>query len=114
MESFVVCQDFKGGNYNDLPLEIGGFSDVRDYITANNQKNESDHQDSDETLSPAIVPFLACGDLSGFGPPGLVLDADKSYPMDSNDYIAPIAPPIDPPYETSIARQKDERQKKAF
>ena len=107
MESFVVCQQFKGGRYMDLPLEIGGFADIRDYIPKNDKEKEaaSDH------LPPAVVPFLACGDLSGFGPPGMILDADKSYPMDAKDYIAPIAPPIDPPYETSIARQKEERKK---
>ena len=60
-----------------------------------------------------VFKFVTCGDLSGFAPPGVVLDADKSYPMDSKDYIAPIAPPIDPPYETSIAREKEARQKKA-
>lgn len=108
MESFVVCQHFKGGRYMDLPLEIGGFADIRDYIP----KNDNEKEAASDPLPPAVVPFLACGDLSGFGPPGMILDADKSYPMEAKDYIAPIAPPIDPPYETSIARQKEERQKK--
>lgn len=114
MESFVVCQDFKGGNYTDLPLEIGGFADLREYVPKDDG-DEEEKQGSKNTseLSPAAIPFLACGDLTGFGPPGIILDADKSYPMDAKDYIAPIAPPIDPPYETSLARQKEERQKKA-
>ena len=112
MESFVVCQNFKGGRYTDLPLEIGGFADIRDFIPKG-EKEDKKREAFTSDLPPAIVPFIACGDLSGFAPPGTVLDADKSYPMDSKDYIAPIAPPIDPPYETSIARQKDERQKKA-
>jgi len=118
MEAFVVCQNFKGGRYMDLPLEIGGFEDIRDFVP----KRINDEEDEDDierrepfasNLPPAVVPFLACGDISGFAPPGTVLDADKSYPMDPKDYIAPIAPPIDPPYESSIARQKEERRKKA-
>lgn len=110
MESFVVCQNFIGGKYTDLPLEIGGFADVHDYVPKN--ENPEKRETVVTELAPAVVPFLACGDLSGFAPPGAILDADKSYPMDSKDYIAPIAPPIDPPYETSIARQKEQRQKK--
>eukprot|EP00977_Amphora_coffeiformis_P001952 scaffold370_cov176-Amphora_coffeaeformis.AAC.29 len=113
MESFVVCQNFKGGRYTDLPLEIGGFADIRDFVPKNSEDEEEIREASATNFPPAIVPFIACGDLSGFAPPGTVLDADKSYPMDPKDYIAPIAPPIDPPYETSIARQKEERQKKA-
>lgn len=119
MESFVVCQQFKGGVYMDLPLEIGGFADIRNYVSEeekdgdkNNAKQNTIQHHVPE-LPQEVVPFLACGDLSGFGPPGMVLDSDKSYEMDAKDYIAPIAPPIDPPYETSLARQKEERQKKA-
>ena len=95
----------------DLPLEIGGFADVRDYAPKDGDDAEEKEAQTASKLPPAVVPFLACGDLSGFGPPGMILDADKSYPMDAKDYIAPIAPPIDPPYETSIAKQKEERQK---
>lgn len=117
MESFVVCQSFKGGVYTDLPLEIGGFADIRNHIDQeakdeDGEKNRLGDVSAME-LPLAVVPFLACGDLSGFAPPGMVLDSDKSYPIDSSkDFVAPIAPPIDPPYETSIARQKEERQKK--
>ena len=117
MEAFVVCQHFKGGKYTDLPLQIGGFADVRDYIVADTDENDGDNDKREQKikteLPPAVVPFLACGDLSGFAPPGMILDADKSYPMDSKDYVAPIAPPIDPPYKTSIALHKQERQNKA-
>jgi tRNA (cytidine32/guanosine34-2'-O)-methyltransferase len=39
-----------------------------------------------------IVPFLACGDLSGF-------DADATYPASENyQYHSPSQLPIDPPY----------------
>ena len=95
----------------DLDLSIGGFADVRDSLP--DDAKEKNQEKSKSRLPPTVVPFLACGDLSGFAPRGAVLDSDKSYPMDAKDYIAPIAPPIDPPYETSSARQKEERQKKA-
>jgi hypothetical protein len=67
---------------------------------------------------------VACGDLSGYDNGGIdFLDSDKSYPIfqsavssdnQSDDvYIKPIAPPIKPPYENSIAKAKEERQKKS-
>jgi hypothetical protein len=63
-------------------------------------------------------------DSSGSKEP-MILDADKSYPVDAirtstevagaaatTNYIAPIAPPIEPPYQASIERQKQERRNK--
>ena len=69
-----------------------------------------------------VVPFVACGDLSGY-------DADMSYDLDAktsdglgdgNDGDAgdssgnraytplePVAPPIAPPYKTAIARERE-------
>lgn len=50
-------------------------------------------------LANLVVPFVACGDLSGFDP-------DKSYPLqlddDSKQYVyrAPVQPPIHPNYFT--------------
>ena len=64
---------------------------------------------------------MACGDLSGYDNTGFIkfLDADKSYPIEgtsdekdsSSKYIKPIAPPIKPPYESSIAKAREEKQK---
>lgn len=116
IESFVVCQDFKGGEYFDLPLE-GGFDDG---IGGLGNRGEN----------PSIVPFVACGDLSGYQAPGGIsfLDSDKSYPIGMDEstvssgttevknqtkYIEPLAPPIRPPYETSIAKAKEARAKRA-
>ena len=45
-------------------------------------------------LEGELVPFLACGDLSGF-------DADQSYPLDAAP-LQPVAPPTVPPYRTAI------------
>lgn len=172
MESFVVCQHYKGGGnsedggfdmYTNLPLDLGGYLNLKDVIVEhnqqqNNKKNEGVHDgggddddkgDGDNKKSAAgddlsngddddskivdnvILPFIACGDISGWKPAvaiggGLgqqgteeelvVLDADKSYPVDdvaTKQQHKPIAPPIDPPYERSIAREKEERRKRA-
>lgn len=107
MESFVVCQRFKGDPYFNLPLNIGGYVDVQQLAGVPFAQNAT-------PFDPAVIPFLACGDLSGFGMAGQILDSDKSYPLDTTAaYISPIAPPIDPPYEASIAMRKEERRKNA-
>ena len=48
-----------------------------------------------EGPSKLILPFLACGDLSGY-------DADQSYPLDTEHSLAPVQPPIAPPYRTAM------------
>mmetsp|Transcript_143525 Transcript_143525/g.250514 ORF Transcript_143525/g.250514 Transcript_143525/m.250514 type:complete len:295 (-) Transcript_143525:219-1103(-) len=49
-----------------------------------------------------IVPFLACGDLSGY-------DADQTYPLDEgHESLSPVAPPTNPPYRTWIEDQRAE------
>lgn len=108
MESFVVCQGFKGGRFFNLPLDIGGFVNIADIVGL--EASEAD-------VKEVILPFVACGDLSGWtsaeDDEGEVLDSDKSYPIDQREsnYVAPVAPPIEPPYETSIALKKEERKK---
>ena len=127
IEAFVVCQKFKGGEFFNLPLEGGFDPDI--YIENDGSEwkagagglrsTENERRKRAEIL-PSIVPFVACGDLSGYDSSGVIkfLDADKSYPIEktaNNDsskaYIEPIAPPIKPPYESSIARAKEEKQK---
>ena len=59
--------------------------------------------------SAVIVPFVACGDLSGFD-----YDPDKSYPLELLEdketggykYIAPVMPPINPNYSTYLQNKK--------
>lgn len=117
IEAFVVCQEFKGGKYRDLPLE-GGFGE---YSGAGGLRPNDDgcsyQVESDDVVycdgvgprHPSIVPFIACGDLSNYTPPNPdvlheefpFLDSDKSYPTEQN-FIAPLAPPIRPPYEQSM------------
>lgn len=113
MESFVVCERFRGGKYFDLPLDVGGHIHVSELagVSLNNEsEQEKDTDDSEDNyMKRYVVPFIACGDLSGFVSSGQVLDSDKSYPVENcidSTYIAPIAPPIDPPYKASIAMKK--------
>ena len=81
LESFVVCQGFKGGDISNLSLN----SDDTILETSN--------------LDKSVFPFLACGDLSGWNETEFtVMDADMSYPMSEDQYVAPVAPPILPPH----------------
>ena len=119
MESFVVCQQFKGSPYLNLPLDIGGYVNIEDYVSralhanqpTNTTKLDDEQRKKDADVLKATIPFVACGDLSGWSRPDgstipLILDADKSYPMTFAEHKVPIAPPIEPPYQSSIAKQK--------
>lgn len=115
IESFLVCQGFFGGEKcNNANLQNGGI---------------------DLTWKPTFVPFVACQNIQNWDAVTL-MDSDKSYPVqDSNtkidknkhtssstrtvtptntnsSYVQPIAPPIRPPYEASIAKAKESRAKK--
>jgi tRNA (cytidine32/guanosine34-2'-O)-methyltransferase len=113
LESFVVCQHFVGAPYVNLPLDIGGYVNIQDYDLSGKMSAASLQPvpEFSPRFDPAVVPFIACGDLSGWS--SLVLDADKSYPMDSSQHIAPIAPPIEPPYQESIDKAKQDRQRRS-
>ena len=131
MESFVVCQQFKGSPYLNLPLDIGGYVNIEDYVSRALQANrttdtaaaaaaaqDKEQLSKDAKVLRASIPFIACGDLSGWSRPDgssvpFILDADKSYPMTLSEHIAaPIAPPIEPPYQSSIAKRKLDNQRK--
>jgi tRNA (cytidine32/guanosine34-2'-O)-methyltransferase len=118
LESFVVCQHYVGAPYMNLPLDIGGYVNVQDYDLAGKMSAaslqtvpERHGVEGSPHFDPAVVPFIACGDLSGWS--SMVLDADKSYPMDSSQHIAPIAPPIEPPYQESMDKAKQDRQRRS-
>ena len=63
----------------------------------------------EEQVNRAAVPFVACGDLSGF-------DSDRSYPVDrpaagagEGSAAAPLEPvqkPINPPYQEAMERRR--------
>jgi tRNA (cytidine32/guanosine34-2'-O)-methyltransferase len=119
MEAFVVCQQFKEGpQYQNLPLDMGGYLDLQRVININKGATSADDDgdddkpaSEDQQLDPFVVPFLACGDLSGWDTKGRHLDADASYPIDEEEeYIPPVAPPIQPPYQTSLLSRKQQKQ----
>lgn len=96
MEAFVVCEGFKGGPYVNLPLQ--GF----DVLGVESSHDNHRTDEGDLTESDINIPFIACGDLSNWDNERMVLDADKSYPITSEQrYIPPVAPPIQPPYATA-------------
>jgi tRNA (cytidine32/guanosine34-2'-O)-methyltransferase len=105
IEAFVVCQGFRGGEF--LNLLDGRFETV---VSRRVEATLQSLSKSDSFLQ-RVVPFIACGDLTGYVPPEMELDSDKSYPVDKNDLqLQPLAPPIRPPYEESLARAKKEAQ----
>lgn len=96
IESFVVCRNFK-------PPE--GYIISMDALLLGKKFDQGNAMLGPNSL---VVPFVACGDLSGF-------DADKSYPLELGDegqrqgegegdkpyrynYCAPVQPPIHPNY----------------
>lgn len=92
IESFVVCEDYRppAGYEPNMtnPLLDHQYSQL-DQLTGPNR---------------CIVPFLACGDLSGY-------DADLTYPLKLSEhqeyeYRAPTQPPIDPPYRDAVEMKR--------
>ena len=87
IESFVICKNYSPPH--DFVPSMDTFLLDHSYGDSNNVLGGP--------LS-VIVPFVACGTLSGF-------DSDKSYPLQLTEdeeykYIEPIQPPIRPCYQT--------------
>ncbi|XP_052821280.1 putative tRNA (cytidine(32)/guanosine(34)-2'-O)-methyltransferase isoform X2 [Mya arenaria] len=95
IEAFVVCQNY---------------SPPEGYIPNMANPLLDHHYDLDynNLVGPnrVIVPFLACGDLSGF-------DSDKTYPLQlpgkQYEYHAPTQSPINPPYKAACELRKTDR-----
>jgi tRNA (cytidine32/guanosine34-2'-O)-methyltransferase len=93
IESFVVCRRFF------LP---------EGFVPSMNRLLLDHHYGSgNELLGPSslVVPFVACGDLSGFDP-------DKSYPLvldDGEEYVyrEPVQSPINPNYKSALQKKND-------
>lgn len=118
VESFVVCRGFGHGKLEtkkclNLALEGGwdeefsGLGGLREY--------------PGQEVVPSTVPFVSCGKLEGLDPGGFgFLDSDKSYPFEDKSGgddrkvkgLAPLAPPIQPPYELGIAMLKEAKASK--
>jgi len=99
VEAFVVCQGYSGRpEHRDLPLG-GGFDT---YLGAGGALEAQCRERLDRPADRReFVPFVACGDLSGFDAglleaAGGVLDSDRSYPIfEGEGNTDVVAPPID-------------------
>lgn len=93
MEAFVVCRGFsvpEGFNVDKFNLCLSGVYSPDQF---------------DTQAEAEIVPFLACGDLSGF-------DSDRSYPLVLDEketfvYHEPVQKPIHPPYFEYMEMKKN-------
>lgn len=61
-----------------------------------------------EGPNKVYIPFLACGDLSGY-------DSDRSYPLPKSadgtyQCLDPVQPPIAPPYKRALEMKKASSQ----
>jgi len=112
VESFVVCRGFGYGKLKlerclNLALE-GGWDE--EFSGAGGLR-----ECPGQRVVPSIVPFVSCAKLEGVDLGGFeFLDSDKSYPVEEKDgdkvntkALAPLAPPIQPPYEAGIVKMKE-------
>uniref|UniRef100_A0A0E0LFE4 Putative tRNA (cytidine(32)/guanosine(34)-2'-O)-methyltransferase n=1 Tax=Oryza punctata TaxID=4537 RepID=A0A0E0LFE4_ORYPU len=101
IEAFAVCENYS-------PPE--GFKEKDLYHLLEKVGTPSGADDLDcrsgwlEGPNKVYIPFLACGDLSGY-------DSDRSYPLpctESGSYqsLDPVQPPIAPPYKTALEMKK--------
>ena len=108
IESFVVCRRFR---------TPPGYVISMDTLMLDHQYGEviEGAQGKNGIVGPSalIVPFVACGDLSGFE-----YDPDKSYPLQlvqeekdssnsSYSYTAPVQPPIAPNYHSYLEKKRE-------
>ncbi|KNC99208.1 23S rRNA (uridine(2552)-2'-O-)-methyltransferase [Spizellomyces punctatus DAOM BR117] len=92
IEAFIVCQDYTPPE-GYIPTMLNPLLDL-----TYDEKNEL------TGVNRVIVPFVACGDLSGF-------DSDQTYPLPKGDgaeysTLEPVQAPIRPPYQTYIDKKK--------
>ena len=92
-EAFAVCQDYSppaGFQATDLTLLLSKSSS--DYFAVGAQPGME---------AQLLIPFLACGDLSGF-------DADQSYDLPVAGYVPlpPVQPPTAPAYRSAVEQQR--------
>ncbi len=107
--------------------ESGGVGGLRLCHYHHQGSEVSDGVDDDEegggniAVVPVIVPFVACGngrDLCTFNSTSdsvnkknIILDSDKSYDVpSSSETKAPLAPPIQPPYEAGMSKAREARK----
>nr|DAD28432.1 TPA_asm: hypothetical protein HUJ06_029900 [Nelumbo nucifera] len=95
--SSIVCENYsppEGFNQKDLHrlLEKVGSPSGQEDLDCSSGWLEGPNK--------VYIPFLACGDLSGY-------DSDRSYPL-SGTYqsLDPVQPPIAPPYKRALEMKK--------
>ena len=91
IEAFVVCQ---------------GYRPPASFVPDMGETMHGQARGAEDGVSRLVVPFVTCGDLSGF-------DADASYPLDEGAVSAADASaysgaqaPINPPYHAAIERRR--------
>ncbi|XP_063409367.1 tRNA (cytidine(32)/guanosine(34)-2'-O)-methyltransferase-like isoform X1 [Mytilus trossulus] len=99
IEAFVVCQNYCPPD-GYVPNMSNPLLDHQYDVDFNNL----------EGPNRIIVPFLACGDLSGF-------DSDRTYPLElepGKEYVyhPPTQSPIHPPYEEACKLKKSDQLSK--
>ncbi|KAK8614715.1 hypothetical protein V6N13_068510 [Hibiscus sabdariffa] len=105
IEAFAVCENYsppEGFNPKDLYrlLEMVGSPSGVDDLDCSNGWLEGPNK--------VYIPFLACGDLSGY-------DSDRSYPLPkvadgTYQSLDPVQPPIAPPYKRALEMKKASSQ----
>ncbi|KAL5710407.1 tRNA (cytidine(32)/guanosine(34)-2'-O)-methyltransferase [Ranunculus cassubicifolius] len=101
IEAFAVCENYsppEGFNPKDLHrlLEQVGTPTGEDDLDCRSGWLEG--------ANKVYIPFLACGDLTGF-------DSDQSYPLPevadgTYQSLEPVQPPIAPPYKRALEMKK--------
>ncbi|PWU92927.1 putative ribosomal RNA methyltransferase [Trypanosoma cruzi] len=118
MEAFMVCQDYQPpAGYRpsfDRPLTTTtrcftpaaplppAFMHLQSEGQQITQKGKKGVEDQACMMESVIVPFLACGDLSGY-------DADMCYDRDSDvPVLPPVHPPRQAPYMTTACKNDED------
>lgn len=90
LEAFVVCRGYRPPD-GYVPARMNEF------LESGLDRVGNPHWDE---MHRKVVPFVACGDLSGY-------DADKTYPLDANyQWRDPLQPPTIPPYKSALERKR--------
>ncbi|CAA7389871.1 unnamed protein product [Spirodela intermedia] len=103
IEAFAVCENYS-------PPEQFNEKDLHRLLEKIGSPSGSSDLDCGsgwlEGPNKVYIPFLACGDLSGY-------DSDRSYPLPaaaeggaSYRSLDPVQPPIAPPYKTALELKK--------
>jgi len=90
VEAFVVAMDYAPPS--------GFVPSLRNPLMEDTSALEMPEMDP---VSRTIVPFMVCGDLSGW-------DSDRTYNLDENyTYTEPVRPPTNPAYKKAIELKRD-------